>query len=192
MSVDREIILCNLYYSHQVMRGMSPETTQQERFLLLKNNTIYVESTYNSGPKIRDVVLHIDFEIDEAYIKNLQLLLFGVLKRNEANKHVYKSWRPVPQYPIIWIGENIVDFKTSIMEYNKIYLSQKNMQKQLLSKDDEIAQLKKKLAEKDGIIQSLKNSSSIFSLDNLGPCSGDSEFIEITWPHNFIGEMSMS
>jgi uncharacterized protein with FMN-binding domain len=180
MAASDEIILCSLLYHHQEISGMCVNNTQQERHLLIKNNTIYVDSVYNCNPKTRNVILHIDFEIDKDYIENLKTLLFGVLRRNEANKHVYRSYRPVPQYPIIWMKENIVDFITPIKLYNELYLLQKNMQQQIIKKDAEISALKQLLEEKDNTI---KQTNSTFSLDKLVACpADDDDFIEATWP----------
>jgi hypothetical protein len=44
MSTSDEIILCNLLYHHQEILGMSVNNTREERWLLIKNNTIYVEN----------------------------------------------------------------------------------------------------------------------------------------------------
>lgn len=182
METSHEIILCNLIYNHQEVLGMSINNTYHERWLLIKNNTIYVDSLNNCNPKIRKVILHIEFEIDTDYIENLKTLLFGVFRRNEANKHIYKNYKLVPQYPIIWIKENIVDFTTPIKLYNELYLLQKNMQHQIIKKDAEISALKEILDEKDAII---KQNSSTFSLDKLNSDGGDEnddDFIEATWP----------
>ena len=161
MQSTDEIILCNLLYHHQECSGMCVNNTQQERFLIIKDNTIYVDSTYNCNPKTRNVILHIDFEIDNDYVENLKILLFGVLRRNEANKHIYKSHRPIPQYPILWIKENIVDFITPIKLYNELYLLNKNMKQQIIKKDAEVFALKQILEEKDDIIkQNVKVSSA--------------------------------
>jgi hypothetical protein len=180
MTTSDEIILCNLYYRHQEISGTCGNTTQQERWLLIKNNTIYVDSIYNGNPKTRSVILHIDFEFDNDYVENLKALLFGVLRRNEANKHIYKNHKPIPQYPIIYIKENIVDFVTPIKLYNELYLLNKNMKYQIIKKEAEISALKQILEEKDEII---KQNNSTFSLDKLVDCSyEDDEFIEATWP----------
>jgi hypothetical protein len=184
MKMDKsdEKILCNLIYNHQELLGMSINNTCEERWLLIKNNTIYVDSlTNNCNPKIRTVISHIDFEIDNDYIENLKTLLFGVLRRNEANKHIYKNHKPMPNYPIIWIKENIVDFITPIKLYNELYILQKNMHLQIIKKDAEIFALKHILEEKDEII---RQNTSTFSLDKLVGYSveDDDEFIEATWP----------
>jgi hypothetical protein len=180
MDSSDEIILCSLSYHHQELCGMSVNNKQQERHLLIKNNTIYIDSIYNGNPKTRNIVLHIDFEIDNNYIENLKTLLFGVLKRNEVNKHINRSYRPVPQYPIIWIKENIVDFVSPIKLYNELYILQKNMHQQIIKKDAEISALKQILEEKDEII---KQNNSTFSLDKLvGYSVEDDDFIEATWP----------
>ena len=183
MKMDKsdEKILCNLIYNHQELLGMSVNNTREERWLLIKNNTIYVDSTYNGNAKTRQEISHIDFEIDNDYIENLKTLLFGVLRRNEANKHIYKNHKPIPNYPIIWIGENIVDFITPIKLYNELYILQKNMHLQIIKKDAEIFALKHILEEKDEII---RQTSSTFSLDKLVGYSveDDDEFIEATWP----------
>jgi hypothetical protein len=186
MATSDEIILCNLIYNHQELLGMSVNNTYHERWLLIKNNTIYIDSIYNCNPKTRNVILHIDFEFDKDYIENLKTLLFGVFRRNEVNKHIYKNHKPIPQYPIIWIKENIVDFITPIKLYNELYLLHKNMQHQIIKKDAEISALKQILQEKDEII--IQNNST-FSLDKLiGYSDGDTygdeddDFIEATWP----------
>ena len=180
MSTSDEIILCNLLYHHQEVLGMSVNNTREERWLLIKNNTIYVDSIYNCNPKTRSVILHIDFEFDNDYVENLKALLFGVLRRNEANKHIYKNHKPIPQYPIIYIKENIVDFVTPIKLYNELYLLNKNMKYQIIKKEAEISALKQILEEKDEII---KQNNSTFSLDKLVDyLDEDDEFIEATWP----------
>jgi hypothetical protein len=187
MDKSAEIILCNLIYNHQELCGMSINNKYHERWLLIKNNTIYVDSIENQhcNPKIRTVISHIDFEIDNDYIENLKTLLFGVFRRNEeANKHVYhnKNHKPkIPEYTIIYIKENIVDFITPIKLYNELYVLQKNMHLQIIKKDAEIFALKHILEEKDEII---KQNNSTFSLDKLVGYSveDDDEFIEATWP----------
>jgi hypothetical protein len=182
MATSDEIIICNLYYFKQEQSGMSFNTTNLERFLLIKNHKIYVETTNhcNGNVKTRQDVLHIDFEINTEYIENLKTLLFGVFRRNEVNKHIYKSHRPIPQYPIIWIGENIVDFVTPIKLYNELYLLNKNLKHQIIKKDAEISALKQILEEKDEIIN---QNNSTFSLDKLvGYSDEDDEFVEATWP----------
>lgn len=181
MATPDEIIICNIYYSKQE----HGRTEKLERFLLIKNNKIYVETTNhcNGNAKTRQDILHIDFEIDTEYIENLRILLFGVFRRNEVNKNIYKNHKPIPQYPIIWIGENIVDFITPIKLYNELYLLNANMRQQLIKKDAEVFALKHILEEKDEIIRQ-KQGSSTFSLDKLVGYSleDDDEFIEATWP----------
>lgn len=183
MATSDEIIICNLYYFKQEHCGMSVNTANIDIFLLIKNNKIYVETINrcNGNAKTRQEILHIEFEIDKEYIENLKTLLFGVLRRNEANKHIYKNHKPMPQYPIIWIGENIVDYITPIKLYNELYILQKNMRLQIIKKDAEIFALKHILEEKDEII---KQNTSTFSLDKLVGYSveDDEEFIEATWP----------
>jgi hypothetical protein len=87
----------------------------------------------------------------------------------------------MPNYPIIWIKENIVDFITPIKLYNELYILQKNMHLQIIKKDAEIFALKHILEEKDEII---RQNTSTFSLDKLVGYSveDDDEFIEATWP----------
>jgi hypothetical protein len=183
MAAADEITLCNLHYFKQEHSGMSVNTTQIERILLIKNNKIYVETTHNCNAKIRHDILYIEFEIDTEYIENLKILLFGVLRRNEEeNKRLKRDkYRQILEYPSIWIGENIVDFVTPIKLYNQLYLLQKDMLKQIIKKDAEISALKEILQEKDAII---KQNSSTFSLDKLVNYSdeNDDEFIEATWP----------
>ncbi len=191
MDKSDEIILCNLIYNYQEVLGMSINNKYHERWLLIKNNTIYVDSIENQhcNPKIRTLVAHIDFEIDNYYIENLKTLLFGVFRRNEAaNKHVYhnknykSSHKPkIPEHSIIYIKEDIVDFITPINLYNELYILQKNMHLQIIKKDAEISALKHILEEKDEII---RQNTSTFSLDKLVGYSveDDNEFIEATWP----------
>jgi hypothetical protein len=177
METDDEIILCNLYY---FTNEVSLHTKQQHGILLIKNNKIFIESTYNCNPKTREFILHIDFEIDKEYIENLKILLFGVLRRNEANKHICKNYKSIPQYPMLWIGDNIIDFVTPINLYNELYMLNKNMKQQIIKKDAEISALKQILEEKDEII---KQNISTFSLDKLVSYPyDDDEFIEATWP----------
>jgi hypothetical protein len=178
MDKSDEIILCNLYY---FTNETSLDTTQQYGILLIKNNEIFIESTYNCNPKTREFILRIHFEIDNEYIENLKTLLFGVLRRNKANKCIYKNYKPTPRYPMLWIGENIIDFVTPIKLYNELYILNKNMKHQIIKKDAEISALKQILEEKDELI---KQTNSTFSLDKLVGYSleDDDEFVEATWP----------
>jgi hypothetical protein len=181
MDKSDEIILCEVEYDNQEICGMSIRNTRHQRWLLIKNNMIYVDSIENHGcPKIRNIILNIDFEIDKDYIENLKKLLFGVFRRNEAKKNLHKEYRSHLQYPIIWIKEDIVDFVTPIKLYNELYLLNKNMQQQIIKKDAEISALKQILEEKEEII---RQNNSTFSLDRLvGYSDEDDEFIEATWP----------
>jgi hypothetical protein len=182
MSAPNEIILCSLDYRHQELQGMCVNNTSCHTRLFIMNNTIYTDVMYNGNPQVRTVLLNLDFEIDKQYIDNLKVLLFGVLQRNEQNKYLYK-WVPKPGYPIIYLKENIVDFKTPILLYNKIYLEQKNAQTLLLQKEEEIAALRRQLIEKDNVIASLNLNNSVFHLPMVDDESFDqeSDIVELTW-----------